>query len=721
MALATQCPHCHTTFRVAADQLKLRGGIVRCGACKQVFDGNAALVDFSPPVVAPVAVPVLPLADAAQARSASSLTESLAATPGFSPAESLVAMPGSSPADMPSAKPASSQADSPAAAPAFASAPDAGHVASPASSAFQSELSPTVESTAPSVSESETPSASAHAEAASLSAAFDAEMVALEARQQSEDKARAEEASSSEPIYVLDFDTTYDPFGIMPKTAAVAEIALAEVPADFAPETPAPAPAPPVDEEFEEASRHDGVQQEASSGADAPLAAPGPADQPPYFDSRRDMQGSVPPDEEADVLPDAPSNAEIARAVSQLSEVDVANAVDDLLNDELMAVAQPDDDALSDEELTDEELARAGLLHIEPAPADVVSGAAPRDEVAEAGLPVDEHTHAESAHEHFATDGIAQHEPVDGGDAFPHAEHDHDDLAGARTSHDDSADDQAEEEFTHGEQTDHEPSHDHLLTSQVNQQPQNESAPLEPRPFKPAADGLAPMLMRASAATEPAPPAAPAIPPLAERYPPRKGKRRAPSTDRRVEPPVAAPEPPPVEVDEPEFVKQSRIEEASGHTRRMALAGGAVLLALLLVLQAAGIFRNVLAARYPSLKPALVTLCAPFGCKVELPAQTDALSVEAGELQPTGSGTFLFTSLLRNQSELTQAWPNLALELTDDNNKPLVRRVFTPAEYLPAGSAAAKGFGARSEQAVRLNFALDQLKASGYTIAVFYP
>jgi len=39
MALATQCPHCHTTFRVAHDQLKLRAGLVRCGVCKQIFNG----------------------------------------------------------------------------------------------------------------------------------------------------------------------------------------------------------------------------------------------------------------------------------------------------------------------------------------------------------------------------------------------------------------------------------------------------------------------------------------------------------------------------------------------------------------------------------------------------------------------------------------------------------------------------------------------------------
>ncbi|MFZ6820109.1 DUF3426 domain-containing protein [Undibacterium sp. Ji22W] len=39
MALATQCPHCYTSFRVANDQLKLHAGLVRCGSCKRTFNG----------------------------------------------------------------------------------------------------------------------------------------------------------------------------------------------------------------------------------------------------------------------------------------------------------------------------------------------------------------------------------------------------------------------------------------------------------------------------------------------------------------------------------------------------------------------------------------------------------------------------------------------------------------------------------------------------------
>lgn len=60
MALATQCPHCHTTFRVAHDQLKLRAGLVRCGSCKQIFNGIENLLraeDLPPQPPSPAAAP----------------------------------------------------------------------------------------------------------------------------------------------------------------------------------------------------------------------------------------------------------------------------------------------------------------------------------------------------------------------------------------------------------------------------------------------------------------------------------------------------------------------------------------------------------------------------------------------------------------------------------------------------------------------------------------
>ncbi|MCW3155911.1 zinc-ribbon domain-containing protein [Achromobacter spanius] len=68
MALTTRCPQCGTTFKVVPDQLRVRNGLVRCGACSTVFDGRACLLPEagSPPPAAP-SVPPAPSSAAAAA------------------------------------------------------------------------------------------------------------------------------------------------------------------------------------------------------------------------------------------------------------------------------------------------------------------------------------------------------------------------------------------------------------------------------------------------------------------------------------------------------------------------------------------------------------------------------------------------------------------------------------------------------------------------------
>jgi predicted Zn finger-like uncharacterized protein len=57
MALATRCPSCHALFRVVADQLKLRAGLVRCGACGHVFDAIGTLSYIDDASLRPVSTP----------------------------------------------------------------------------------------------------------------------------------------------------------------------------------------------------------------------------------------------------------------------------------------------------------------------------------------------------------------------------------------------------------------------------------------------------------------------------------------------------------------------------------------------------------------------------------------------------------------------------------------------------------------------------------------
>jgi len=229
-----------------------------------------------------------------------------------------------------------------------------------------------------------------------------------------------------------------------------------------------------------------------------------------------------------------------------------------------------------------------------------------------------------------------------------------------------------------------------------------------------------PLPLRASVGADPQEPspAAVAAPRSARAKALDARARRTKLTPTRIEAPrLRVPE-----SDEPEFVKRSRKQEQSGRTRRIAMAIGAVVLLLVLAAQLVLNFRNVLAARYPGARPALGAACALLGCRVELPTQIDNLAIENGELTTLGPDTYSLNTLLRNQGNLVQAWPSIELELTDANDKAVLRRVFAPGEYLPQnGAAAAGGFGPRSEQPIKLHFALADLKPSSYHIFIFYP
>ena len=94
MALATRCPNCHALFRVAADQLKLRGGMVRCGACRHVFDATGTLSyidDATLPALAHAAAPAVGAVIAAIRKAESTASESLSTHGPALPAPAPVA------------------------------------------------------------------------------------------------------------------------------------------------------------------------------------------------------------------------------------------------------------------------------------------------------------------------------------------------------------------------------------------------------------------------------------------------------------------------------------------------------------------------------------------------------------------------------------------------------------------------------------------------------
>lgn len=175
--------------------------------------------------------------------------------------------------------------------------------------------------------------------------------------------------------------------------------------------------------------------------------------------------------------------------------------------------------------------------------------------------------------------------------------------------------------------------------------------------------------------------------------------------------------------DEPSFLKHGRQRQRLSRKLRIFLSIGSFILLIAALAQSTYVFRNQIAGWFPDIKPILTQMCSMLDCRIDLPAQIDQVSIESSELQTlaTNKDTFVLTTLLRNYSSTPQEWPHIELTLNDTNEKPLLRRVFNPSDYLSSAEDMRLGFASRSERSVKLSFELAQIKASGYRVYLFYP
>jgi hypothetical protein len=187
-------------------------------------------------------------------------------------------------------------------------------------------------------------------------------------------------------------------------------------------------------------------------------------------------------------------------------------------------------------------------------------------------------------------------------------------------------------------------------------------------------------------------------------------------------PPGAGPTPGTL-MDEPEFIRAARQEPRRGFS--IVFSGGSLLLALLAVAQLMVIFRSDVMVNWPAARPVLLHLCQAFGCRLEWPTQPDQLAVIGSELQSiAGTDVLELTAVIRNRAAFTQALPALEVTLSDTQNRPVARKVFSPADYLAAAgepsSRIDEGLAAGADMTIRLLFEARGLQAAGFLVYPFY-
>jgi predicted Zn finger-like uncharacterized protein len=178
----------------------------------------------------------------------------------------------------------------------------------------------------------------------------------------------------------------------------------------------------------------------------------------------------------------------------------------------------------------------------------------------------------------------------------------------------------------------------------------------------------------------------------------------------------------PEEAPLPQFMAQT--PPPSG--RRWLWGMLAALAALALLAQAGLRFRSELVATLPGARATLEAACRLVGCTVHLPRRPDLMSIDSSELQadPRRQGVIVLNAVLRNRARFAQDYPALELTLTDDAERPVLRRVLAPRDYLEPARAAqllAQGIAPGADAALRVYLDSSRSPATGYRLYLFYP
>lgn len=151
---------------------------------------------------------------------------------------------------------------------------------------------------------------------------------------------------------------------------------------------------------------------------------------------------------------------------------------------------------------------------------------------------------------------------------------------------------------------------------------------------------------------------------------------------------------------------------------RLAAAIGVVLLAVTLVLQAALLWRDSLAAHWPATAPVLTALCRLAGCSVQPLRRIDALAVHSSGLNRLeGSSLYRLQVVLHNRADTAVMMPALDLSLTDPQGKLVSRRVLQAAELGAPQAVLQPG----EELPIKALVSTGERRVDGYTLELFYP
>ena len=148
-----------------------------------------------------------------------------------------------------------------------------------------------------------------------------------------------------------------------------------------------------------------------------------------------------------------------------------------------------------------------------------------------------------------------------------------------------------------------------------------------------------------------------------------------------------------------------------------------------LAFQSVFLFKDSLASYQPALKPILELACRQLGCQIKPLQKTEAVVIDYASVDLLRSEHPLDDMVLqapqwtlqinlRNSDVVPVATPWVELSLTDEQDKPVVRRVINPVDW---GAPAVMGSGEMVEHQLLLSLKRESADFVAYRLLTFYP
>jgi len=154
---------------------------------------------------------------------------------------------------------------------------------------------------------------------------------------------------------------------------------------------------------------------------------------------------------------------------------------------------------------------------------------------------------------------------------------------------------------------------------------------------------------------------------------------------------------------------------------RAALMLSCLVLTIGLAVQVIVHERDRIVATEPAAKPWIQAICAVLRCSLSPLRKIESIVIDSSSFNKIRGDVYRLNFTLKNTALTGLAMPAIELALTDSQDRPVLRRVFLPAEFgvksgMLAADAEATGSLALS---VKTNGAMERI--AGYRVLAFYP